>query len=122
MLTAHIEGISLIGPGFDGWSQARAILRGDAAYASRPTNVPVAAALPPSERRRASRAIKIALGAGLEAIGASGRDPASLASVFSSSAGDGYNCHELCQQLATDDRQLSPTRFHKGRIVSCAPA
>jgi len=111
-LTAHIEGIALIGPGFDDWNEARAILRGDAQYAARPTNLPVPAALPPSERRRASRAIKVALGAGLAAIAASGRDPASLATVFSSSAGDGYNCHELCLQLSTDDRQISPTRFH----------
>lgn len=111
-LFAHIEGIALIGPGFDDWNSSRAILRGETAYGSRPTNLPMPASLPPSERRRASRAIKIAIGAGLEAIGASGRDPATLATVFSSSAGDGYNCHELCQQLATDDRQISPTRFH----------
>src|SRR5258708_21335611 len=120
MLSAHIEGIALIGPGFDDWNAARSILRGETPYASRPTNLPVPAALPPSERRRASRAIKIALGVGLGAIEASGRDPASLATVFSSSAGDGYNCHELCQQLATDDRQISPTRFHNS--VHNAPA
>jgi hypothetical protein len=40
--------------------------------------------------------------------------------VFSASSGDGQNCHELCQQLATDDRQISPTRFHNS--VHNAPA
>ena len=28
------------------------------------------------------------------------------------SGADGDNCHALCEQLATDDRQISPTRFH----------
>ena len=32
--------------------------------------------------------------------------------MFSSSAGDGNNCHEICQALASNDRQISPTRFH----------
>jgi hypothetical protein len=32
--------------------------------------------------------------------------------VFSASGGDGVNCHEICAMLATDDRQISPTRFH----------
>jgi hypothetical protein len=32
--------------------------------------------------------------------------------VFTASGADGHNCHALCEQLATDDRQISPTRFH----------
>ena len=119
-LTAHIEGIGLIGPGFDDWPAARAVLAGEAAYAAAPTNLPAPAALPPSERRRASRAIKVALAAGFEACRAAGLDPATLPSVFSASAGDGDNCHEICQQLATADRQISPTRFHNS--VHNAPA
>ncbi|MDP1682546.1 MAG: beta-ketoacyl synthase chain length factor, partial [Burkholderiales bacterium] len=39
-------------------------------------------------------------------------DAASLPSVFSSSGGDGENCHAICEMLASDDRQISPTRFH----------
>ena len=41
-----------------------------------------------------------------------GVEAATLASVFTSSGGDGLNCHEICQVLASADRQLSPTRFH----------
>jgi len=37
---------------------------------------------------------------------------ADLPTVFSSSGGDGENCHEICQTLVSGDRQLSPTRFH----------
>jgi hypothetical protein len=119
-LTAHIEGVGLIGPGFDNWPAARAVLAGEAVYAAAPANLPAPAALPPSERRRASRAIKVALGVGFEAIAAAGLDASTLPTVFSASAGDGDNCHEICQQLATADRQISPTRFHNS--VHNAPA
>ena len=31
--------------------------------------------------------------------------------MFSSSGGDGHNCHELCQALSLEGREISPTRF-----------
>ena len=47
-------------------------------------------------------------------------DAASLPAVFSSSGGDGHNCHEICEALASAERELSPTRFHNS--VHNAPA
>jgi hypothetical protein len=41
-----------------------------------------------------------------------GADASTLATVFTASGADGHNCHALCEQLASDDRQISPTRFH----------
>ena len=120
MLSAYIEGIGLLGPGLESWPAGRSILSGEAPYVPQPTVLPPPATLPPSERRRASRAIKLALAIGHEAIAAANLDPATLATVFSSSAGDGFNCHEICQALASNDRQLSPTRFHNS--VHNAPA
>jgi len=52
-----------------------------------------------------------ALAVALEASSRAKIDPAGLASVFSSSGGDGHNCHELCQALALAGREISPTRF-----------
>jgi hypothetical protein len=54
----------------------------------------------------------LALAIGFEATSRAGADPAELPTVFSSSGGEGDNCHEICQTLATADRHLSPTRFH----------
>ena len=119
-LGAIIEGVGLLGPGMNNWDEGRPVLSGEQAWGRRPTELPPPAALPASERRRASRAIKLALAIGQEAIAAARLDPATLATVFSSSAGDGYNCHEICQALASNDRQLSPTRFHNS--VHNAPA
>jgi hypothetical protein len=119
-LDAVIEGIGLAGPGLKSWTDARAILSGAAPHAMAATDLPQPISLPPSERRRASRATKLVLAVGLEAAQHAGSDPSSLATVFASSCGDGYNCHEICQQLAGNDRQLSPTRFHNS--VHNAPA
>ena len=120
MLRAYIEGVGLLGPGLDNWNEGARILGGDIAHAPRPTEFPPASPLPPSERRRASRATRLVLAIGHEAIHAAGRVPSALATVFASSAGDCYNCHEICRMLASEDRQLSPTRFHNS--VHNAPA
>ncbi|WP_247313428.1 beta-ketoacyl synthase chain length factor, partial [Ralstonia pseudosolanacearum] len=72
------------------------------------------------DRRRTGPAVRVALAVGLEAVAASGRDAATLATVFAASSGDGQNCHAICETLAGEDRQLSPTRFHNS--VHNAPA
>ena len=111
-LDAWIEGIGFLAPGLPDWPAARAVLRGEQAYAAAPSVLPAPTLLPPAERRRASRVVKTALAVGLEAIAHAGADAAALATVFAASGADGHNCHALCEQLASDDRQISPTRFH----------
>lgn len=111
-LTAYIEGIGLLGPSFNDWPGSLALLAGQHPYQSRPTLLPPPLSLPAAERRRSSSIVKLTLAAGLEAVAAAGLDAAQLPSVFSASSGDGHNCHEICQMLASDDRQISPTRFH----------
>lgn len=111
-LTAWIEGIGFLAPGLPDWPTARAVLRGEAALSAAPSVLPAPSILPTAERRRASRVVKLTLAVGLEAAAHAGADVATLATVFSASGADGHNCHALCEQLATDDRQISPTRFH----------
>lgn len=111
-LAAWIEGIGFIAPGLPDWPSARAVLRGEQPYTAAPSVLPAPTLLPPAERRRASRVVKLSLALGLEAVAHAGADAATLATVFSASGADGHNCHALCEQLATDDRQISPTRFH----------
>ena len=111
-LTAYIEGIGVIGPGLTGWPSSQAILNGQTPYQPAKTILPAPALLPSAERRRSGAIVKLTLATGSEAIAAAGLDAASLPSVFSSSGGDGENCHAICEMLASDDRQISPTRFH----------
>ena len=111
-LRAWIDGIGVVAPGLPDWPVARAVLRGEQTYVSAPSLLSAPDLLPPAERRRASRVVKLALGLGLQAVAQSGADISALATVFTASGADGHNCHALCEQLATDDRQISPTRFH----------
>ncbi len=111
-LSAWIEGIGFLAPGMPDWPSARAVLRGEAELSATPSVLPAPAILPAAERRRASRVVKLTLAIGLEAAANAGADVGTLATVFSASGADGHNCHALCEQLAGDDRQISPTRFH----------
>ncbi len=111
-LTAWIEGIGLLAPGLPDWPTASRVLRGEEPYVAAPSILPLPAILPPAERRRASRLVKAALAIGLETSTHAGADVSQLATVFAASGADGHNCHALCEQLASDDRQVSPTRFH----------
>ena len=111
-LSAGIAGIGLIAPGLPDWPSAHAVLCGETGYSAAPSVLPAPAILPPAERRRASRVVKLALALGLEAAAHAGADVATLATVFTASGADGHNCHALCEQLASDDRRISPTRFH----------
>jgi hypothetical protein len=111
-LCACIDGVGLLGPGIRGWQHGAQILRGETPYVAAPSVVPPAECLPSAERRRTGTIVRLALAVGLEATTNALADPAVLPAVFSSSGGDGANCHEICQALAGTERALSPTRFH----------
>jgi hypothetical protein len=119
-LAARVAGVGVVGPGLAGWEAARAILAGSAPYAAAKTVIPTPEALPATERRRAGKCVRLALGAGLAAAADAGRPAKDLVSVFTSSTGDGENQHAICEVLASDDRDISPTRFHNS--VHNAPA
>ncbi len=111
-MTAGVRAIGLLGPGISSWSHGRTVLRGVALYQPQLTLIPASMALPPAERRRAIRAVNLALAVGHEATVGVDVDLTKLPTVFASSGGDCNNCHELLETLATADRQVSPTRFH----------
>jgi Beta-ketoacyl synthase, N-terminal domain len=110
-ISAYLGGLGVLGPGLANWPEAAAVLSGQAAYRQAATVLPMPVILAAAERRRVGRVVKLALGVALEATSQAGEDPSELASVFSSSGGDGHNCHELCQALSLAGREISPTRF-----------
>jgi hypothetical protein len=110
-ISAYVGGLGVLGPGLANWPEAAAVLSGQQAYRPAATVLPMPTMLAAAERRRIGRVVKLALGVALEATSQAGVDPATLASVFSSSGGDGQNCHELCQALSLAGREISPTRF-----------
>jgi hypothetical protein len=119
-LLAYIEGVGVIGPGLGDWPHAADVLAQRAARVASQTVLPAPASLPSAERRRTGPVVRAALAAAHEAVAQSGRDAATLAAVFAASGGDGGNFHAICETLASDEPQLSPTRFHNS--VHNAPA
>lgn len=118
-LEVWIDGVGLLGPGLPNWPAAQQVLAG-AEPVAQPLAVPAPLALPPAERRRVGVSVKVALAVALEAVAGAQADAGQLHSVFASSGADGDNCDAICQVLASDDRHISPTRFHNS--VHNAPA
>jgi hypothetical protein len=110
-LCAYVSGLGVLGPGLSNWPEAEAVLTGRQPYRPAPAVLPVPTMLAAAERRRTGRVVRLAMGVASEAAANAGLDPSTLASVFSSSGGDGHNCHELCHALSVAGREISPTRF-----------
>lgn len=111
-VTVYVEGVGLFGPGLSGWVQARSVLTGVEPWVDAAVVLPAPEALPPAERRRVGLALKLAMAVGFDAVRNAACDPAALATVFSSTGSDCDNCHQILQTLASEDRAVSPTRFH----------
>jgi hypothetical protein len=120
LISVYVEGIGVAGPGLNGWTAARPVLAGLAPYEPAKFVPQPVTLLPPAERRRAGSATRLAIGVASQALAQAGRDPATMAMVFTSSGGDGDTVHEILCVLATDGREVSPTRFHNS--VHNAPA
>jgi hypothetical protein len=110
-LSAYVSGLGVLGPGLANWPEAAAVLSGRQAYRAAASVLPTPTLLASAERRRVGRTVKLALAVALEATSHADLESAALASVFTSSGGDGHNCHELCQALSLSVREISPTRF-----------
>jgi len=111
-MRVFVEGVGLLGPGLTGWQASRPVLAGEEAYRSAPTVIAASDLLPVAERRRSPVPVKLALAVGQEAFHNAGRDAAMTATVFASSSGEGETLHQMCETLASADRDVSPTRFH----------
>lgn len=111
MMEAWILGVSLCGPGLDGWAASRPILAGEQAYLPHPVQPAVPAILPPNERRRTGAAVRLALHLAQAASAMAGIAAGDIASVFATSNGDGVVMHAILDTLASG-APISPTQFH----------
>jgi len=68
--------------------------------------------LAPAERRRMTDTVKLGLAVGSDAVAHAGLNAEDLPSVFTSSGGDGVTITSILAILASDEREVSPTRFH----------
>lgn len=116
-----VQGIAVIAPGLNDWPQAREVLAGRAPLVVADSVVPPAARLPATERRRVGKSVKVALALAEQLFSVEGVPlAADTTTIFTSSGGDGENCHSLCEALEAEQPMLSPTRFTNS--VHNAPA
>ncbi|MBN8712356.1 MAG: beta-ketoacyl synthase chain length factor [Xanthomonadales bacterium] len=117
-LRFYIEGVGVWSPHLAGFPALCEVLAG--ATPAPPAKAPIAAILPPAERRRAPACVHLALEVAQQAAAASGRELGMLPCVFASSHGDQATTDYMCATLAREPLELSPTRFHNS--VHNAPA
>ncbi len=120
MIEVYVEGVGIHAPGLNSWEQAAAVLRGQAPYTPEDVKKLAPALLPADVRRRTTEHIRLAVEAGSQAVQHAGADGAALWSVFASSESDGAITHNICEEVARDTPEVSPTRFHNS--VNNAPA
>ena len=119
-MRVYVDGIGLLAPGLNGWTASGLTLSGAAPYVTAPLLIPPLDLLPPAERRRTPTVVKLALTVASEALANANCPAAHVATVFTSSGGDGEVIHQICAALAEPGREVSPTRFHNS--VHNAPA
>ena len=123
VLQCHVLSIAVLGPGLPSWDVARSILGGEQRYQRTEFEIPAVTWLPPTERRRVGKMVRLALTVGNAAVRAAAIDASKVATVFTSSSGDGDNCDAIFTTLAHNEKSerfISPTRFHNS--VHNAPA
>jgi Beta-ketoacyl synthase, N-terminal domain len=106
----RIGGLAVLGPGLPGWAASEAVLAGREPWVPGEVALPPPALLPPTERRRTSPAVRLALAAVAEA--ATGEDAAALDTIFASSNGDGTVVGAILEALTDPAGAISPTQFH----------
>lgn len=120
MIEFWVEGVGIYAPGLVGWEQAASVLAGRSAYVPETPPKLAPAMLPADVRRRTTDHIRLAVEVASEAVRHAQIDPARLASVFATSDSDGAINHSICEEVAKEKPEVSPTRFHNS--VTNAPA
>ena len=120
--TIYIESASICGPGIPDWitfqsafqGQAQGIMQNNKAIdLSNGAVIPPAMILPPNERRRTTKTIKLALHCMQQILPSDANTiTAPMASVFASCSGDIDLVQSICIALSTAEKSISPIQFH----------
>ncbi|MHB8920453.1 MAG: beta-ketoacyl synthase chain length factor [Halothiobacillus sp.] len=112
-MKVYVDSIGVFAPGIANWPQALSVFCGEQPldiHAQLPAfNM---ADLPATERRRAGKSVKLAVDLAAQAMASAFIDPTLPAAVFASTSGDTEVLTDICAALATNDRLISPMRFH----------
>jgi hypothetical protein len=111
-MRVYVLGVSVWGPGLEGWEASRPVLNGLSDYVPRASPPPAPAILSATERRRTSLVVRLALNVAQAASAMAKIPPGGLRNVFGTSNGDGAVVGAILEALSNGDGQVSPTQFH----------
>ena len=103
--------IGIAGPGLDGWAAARPILAGETEYRPAPLTPPIPKLLSAAERRRCSQSARLAIAAAQDALLAGPLQGEAIATVFTSSDGDGPSHKRYANHWRVPHVRYPPRRF-----------
>jgi len=118
-LQCKIASVGAWGSYFDSWESLQAILQGGNLPEVR-NKGPKPQVIPANERRRAPLPVRLAVESSWQAATCADISPETLTCVFVSALGDTDLTDYMCKTLASDHKELSPTKFHNS--VHNAPA
>ncbi|RBP53727.1 beta-ketoacyl synthase chain length factor [Arenicella xantha] len=110
-ISFSVLGVGAWGLNARNWEDLRTLLVGGE-LADDGSKGPKPAVIPANERRRAPLPVRLAVEASSQACDAADVDPAEVACVFVSGLGDTALTDYMCKVLASDNKALSPTKFH----------
>lgn len=118
-LTCKVVSMGAWGSYFDSWTALDALLGGGVMPETK-NKGPKPAVIPANERRRAPLPVRLAVESSWQATEAAAVSPDALTCVFVSGLGDTDLTDYMCKTLASEHKELSPTKFHNS--VHNAPA
>ena len=118
-LQCKIASVGAWGSYFESWDALKELMQGGALPESKAKG-PKPAVIPANERRRAPLPVRLAVESSWQATESAGISPEQLRCVFVSALGDTDLTDYMCKTLASEHKELSPTKFHNS--VHNAPA
>ena len=111
-LACKLIGIGAWGPGFNNWPELQSQFHKHTSQEFDPPSNPKPSIIPANERRRAPLPVRAAVEVSYQALKQSGLRASDVACVFGSGLGDTEITDYMCSILASENKQLSPTKFH----------
>lgn len=108
----QILGVGAWGPRFQNWNELSDILLAKSEGEQGATKAPKPEVIPANERRRAPLPVRLAVESSWQAVQNADLDPVDLPCVFVSGIGDTQLTDYMCKALASENKALSPTKFH----------
>ncbi len=108
----YVDGIGVWGPGFQSWASLCEYFSNARAGELPVTQTPKPELIPPRERRRSPLYVRLAVEASAQACAQAKVSPADVACVFGSVMGDSEITDYMGRALNTEQKLLSPTKFH----------